>query len=180
MLKALDSSGYRIKNSPIGKLSLAYADDLSLVTSNVKGNQEALDKTDTFLQWTATMKAKPKKCVSFAARQFSSRNVTKLPFEKYQETIYSPFNPLLTIAGEKTNFMVTRCTRCTRVSCVRGTCCSCSSCHSVPDPNSIAHNHFKFLGRRIGISLDEFKTDHFVRNKFRADIDLTNKTDSMV
>ena len=177
MLKALDSSGYRIKNSPIGKLSLAYADDLSLVTSNVKGNQEALDKTDTFLQWTDTMKAKPKKCVSFAARQFSSRNVTKLPFEKYLETIYSPFNPLLTIAREKIDFMVTRCTRCTRgVSCVRGTCCSCSSCHSVPDPKSIAHDHFKFLGRRIGISLDEFKTEDFVRNKFRADIDITNKT----
>ena len=175
MLKPLINKGYTIKNTKIVKLSLAYADDLSLVTNSVRGNQEALNRTDSFLVWTETMRAKPKKCISFAAKQFSPRNVAKIEYTKFQATDYSPFDPLLTIAGQKIGFMVTQCTRCTRgPNCPSGSCCSCSSCHT--EPNPLAHDHFKFLGRRIGVSLNEFKTEPFVRKQFKTDIERTNKT----
>ena len=176
LIKPLTKKGYTIKNTKIVKLSLAYADDLSLVTNSVRGNQEALNRTDSFLSWTETMRAKPKKCISFAAKQFSPRNVSKVEYTKFQDTNYTPFDPLLTIAGQKISFMVTSCTRCTRgPNCPSGSCCTCSSCHAEAEPNSLAHDHFKFLGR-IGGSLNEFKTEPFVRKQFKADIERTNKT----
>jgi hypothetical protein len=166
MLKPLADDGYKMKDSAVAKISLAYADDLSLTTRTPAKNHKALDVTDRFLVWTETMNAKPKKCVSYAAKQFDPRNVSTLPFEGHKGTRYTPFDPLLTIGGKKIGFIVTPCTRCSRganPSCLSGTCCPCSSCYNEPDPKSLFHDHFKFLGRRIGVDLNEIKTAHLVR-----------------
>ena len=48
----------------------AFADDLNLTTTTAKDNQLLLDRTDIWLSWSDTMKAKPRKCVSLAFRQF--------------------------------------------------------------------------------------------------------------
>ena len=123
------------------------------------------------------MKAKPQKCVSYAAKQFDPRNVHNLPFKAHKDSRYSPFDPLLTIGGKKINFIVTPCTRCSRgANCPTGACCPCSSCHTGPDPKSLFHDHFKFLGRRTGVDLNEIKTTDLVRKKFKADMDLVDNT----
>ena len=77
MLKPLADDGYKMKDSVVAKISLAYADDLSLTTRTPAKNQKALDVTDRFLDWTETMNAKPKKCVSYAPN--SSTQETSLP-----------------------------------------------------------------------------------------------------
>ena len=96
-----------MKGSVVAKISLAYMDDLSLTRRTSAKNQKALDVTDRFLDWTETMNAKPKKCVSYAAKQFDTRNVSTLPFEGHKGTRYTPFDPLLTIGGKKIGFIVT-------------------------------------------------------------------------
>jgi len=177
MLKPLTADGYKMKDSAVAKISLAYADDLSLITSSVAKMQKALGVTEKCLDWTETMKAKPQKCVSYAAKQFDPRNVHKLPFERYSDTRYAPYDPLLTIGGKRITFIVTPCTRCSRgANCPTGTCCPCSSCHTEPDPKSLFHDHFKFLGRRTGVELNEIKTADLVRKKFKADMDLVDNT----
>ena len=39
---------------------------IEIVTSSPKENQALLDRTDDFLKWTETMKARPNKCWSVA------------------------------------------------------------------------------------------------------------------
>ena len=48
----------------------AYADDLNLPTATPRSHQIVLDEVDKWLSWTKTMRAKPRKCVSLAFRQF--------------------------------------------------------------------------------------------------------------
>jgi hypothetical protein len=176
MLKPLAADGYKMKDSTVAKISLAYADDLSLVTNTLKGMQKALGVTEKFLARTETMKAKPQKCVSYAAKQHDPRNV-QLPHKPINGKKYAPYDPLLTIGGKQISFIVTPCTRCSRgANCPTGTCCPCSSCHTDPDPNSLFHDHFKFLGRRTGVELNEIKTADLVRKKFKADMDLVDNT----
>ena len=110
----------------------------------------------------------------------NSTQETSLPsFEGHKGTRYTPFDPLLTIGGKKIGFIVTPCTRCSRGAnprCLSGTCCPCSSCYNEPDPKSLFHDHFKFLGRRIGVDLNEVKTAHLVRKNFKTDMDLVDNT----
>ena len=104
----------------------AYADDLQLATDTVKGHQLVLDKTDQWLSWTKTMRAKPAKCVCLAFRQFCS-DVSK--FVPARDTIYSAFDPHLTIAGKRMQFIM--------------------------KDSSFKGSHFKFLGRWLCADLDE-------------------------
>ena len=68
----------------------AYADDLQLSTNTPEGHQLVLDKTDLWLDWTGTMRAKPIKCVCAAFRQFrksaTRRNMIRLTMRSTPST----------------------------------------------------------------------------------------------
>ena len=68
-LSTLKHLGYILKATRISSFTTAFADDLNITTRSPKGNQTVLDLTDTWLSWTRTMRAKPRKCVSIAFRQ---------------------------------------------------------------------------------------------------------------
>ena len=93
-LKPIENEkAYRFKGLNFEKnlMSKAYADDLSFVSRNPTDNQHAIDRSQKWLTWSQTMRAKPKKCVWVGFKRNGSN--------------YSAFNPNLTIKGEKFAFM---------------------------------------------------------------------------
>ena len=85
------------------KLIKAYADDLTLLTKTSQGNQIVLNRAQIWLKWSETMKAKPKKCVCVGFKVFGPMD--KSDFTPMKETLYSPFDPKLMIAGERFKFI---------------------------------------------------------------------------
>ena len=106
----------------------AYADDLELSTKTPEGHQLVLDKTDLWLKWTKTMRAKPTKCVCMAYRQFR-KSAPPSKYVKVDDPIYSIYDPQLTIAGQRMQFILQDAT--------------------------FKGSHFKFLGRWISKNLGE-------------------------
>jgi hypothetical protein len=51
----------------------AYADDLTLITTNSNDMQTAVNETNIWLKWSQTMKAKPTKCVALGFKLFDKR-----------------------------------------------------------------------------------------------------------
>lgn len=98
-LRPLEETGYTFKLVDVTALSKAYADDLSFSATSVDRCQNALTVTDQWLDWTGTMKAKPKKCISFAMKLFDKRIKHERfePFSSEREYGYLPFDPKLTI-----------------------------------------------------------------------------------
>jgi hypothetical protein len=96
-IKRLDGLGYAPKGpSPLRSLRKAYADDLSIITGRPLSNQLVLNSVAEWLHWTKTMKAKPPKCRSLAAKFFSSEK-DRIQREPHSAQAYSTFDPLLTI-----------------------------------------------------------------------------------
>jgi hypothetical protein len=106
----------------------AYADDLKIATSTPEGHQIVLDATDTWLKWSLTMRAKPRKCVCMAFRQFR-KNAPPSKFDNVSNKIYSVYDPQLSIAGKRMKFIL--------------------------QDESFEGTHFKFLGRWLNPALDE-------------------------
>ena len=79
----------------------AFADELNVTTRSAKDNQFVLDLVDIWLEWTRTMAAKPRKCVSLAFRQFREHCVSQRGFKPYHKTLYSPYDSKLTITGKQ-------------------------------------------------------------------------------
>jgi len=98
----LQQHGCSIKEASIRAFHLAYADDLTFLTKNTKGNQLALDRTHVFLEWTNCMKAKPSKCRSLACKAFTNSSNNVQPFTGHQ---YSSFDPNLSISGQRIQFI---------------------------------------------------------------------------
>jgi hypothetical protein len=124
VLKSYDHLGYNFKNCSISTLAKAYADDLSLITRNSSSNQKVLDASVEWLDWTVTMAAKPKKCVSLGLKRFHRNE--KTGFTRHQESWFSAFDPRLEIKGKAVGFIV--------------------------NPNKdddFLKEHFKFIGRWI-------------------------------
>jgi len=67
-LEPINNLGYHYKVVNVCRMAHAYADDICLKTSTAAGNQQACDKLSIWLNWTETLKAKPKKCVQFGLR----------------------------------------------------------------------------------------------------------------
>lgn len=153
-----DKLGYTYKlatrdGKPITTLSKAYADDLSLVTRNAKDNQIALNATDTWLDWSGTMKAKPRKCVSLGMRQFD-RRVKRHSFDPvFPELTYSPFDPRLTIAGKPIKFLYDPDNK---------------------EKSEFEREHFKFLGRHQHFWIKEQKVKAKIRSDFLTDLQKIN------
>ena len=83
----------------------AYADDLEISTNTPDGHQLVLNKVDAWLGWSRTMRAKPKKCVCVAFRQFR-KSAPPSKYTKVSEAIYSAYDPQLTIAGKRMQFLL--------------------------------------------------------------------------
>lgn len=141
--KSTKKVGYSFKNADVSVRERAYADDLCMATDNVKDNQMLCNYTNEWLEWTRTMKAKPKKCVCMAMKLFDPRN--KRLFEPIRETAYSPFDPKLTIAGEPMRFIFDP---------------------SNKDKSRFDCEHFKFLGRFVHWNLE----DHLLKEKIHQDV----------
>ena len=98
--------GYKFKVAPVQRLTRAYADDLNLTAHSVPDCQHAVNQCVKWLTWTGTMKAKPKKCISMAMKQFDPRTRTEKFRPAYDDKIYSPFDPELMIDGSRMAFIV--------------------------------------------------------------------------
>ena len=150
-LKPLDEKlGYTFKGLPLCSMRKAYADDLALITKSPESNQVICDRTVFFLEWTGTMKAKPRKCISFGLRQFDPRAKNpRLPFVRYSQTKYSAFDPLIKIDGKLINFIVDRSKK-----------------------TEFLQEHFKFLGKWIHVLLREDKIKEYILKRFMEDVEL--------
>ena len=62
----LSDFGYKYSDSEVVKLILGYADDICNMTSLASHNQAVVNVIQEWLEWSQTMKAKPKKCKSTA------------------------------------------------------------------------------------------------------------------
>ena len=133
--------GYVHAKTPLITTNKAYADDLNVTTKDSTSNQIVLDSTCTWLDWTKTMKAKPVKCVSFAQRKFTG--TSRKGFIPVKDTIYSHYDPKLTIDGKPIRFILDS---------------------SNKDP--FTSRHFKFLGRWISADVNETQVQSFVKNEF--------------
>ena len=142
-LAPLESLGYTFKVSKLITMDQSYADDLSITTADAIGNQKVLNRTDQWLCWTQTMKAKPAKCVSLAYRQFKPGSVSSKGFVPIENTVYAPYDPLLTIRGEPIKFILHR-----------------------NEKNEFKLKHFKFLGRWISYLLNELDVKKSVKENF--------------
>jgi hypothetical protein len=156
MLAPINHTGYSFKKSEVTLLHRAYADDLALSTSNPVSMQKACDTTDVFLEWSQTMKAKPTKCVTVGFRQFDKRTDSG-KYTRVGNTRYAPYNPNVRISGKEMLFLLDL---------------------TKPDDvtMTLLRDHFKFLGRWIGISLDEKKVKIFVKSCFLKDVALVEKS----
>jgi len=135
-LKPTKKLGYTFKAAPdITINTKAYADDLTLTAKNATDNQYICDKTNAWLEWSVTMKAKPNKCVTlgFMIRKFH-KNIKMEYFKPVTDTIYSPFDPGLKINGQPMRFIL-----------------------NLNEPDPFKAEHFKFLGRWIHYFLSEHK-----------------------
>ena len=124
--------GYNFKATSTKIADKAYADDLNLTSSTSKDNQKLIDRTDRWLLWTITMKAKPRKCISLAYRQFKPDG-NQLGFLPLTNNIYAPYDPLLTISDKPIRFIWDQ------------------------KEDTFESKHFKFLGRWIFYKLNEIE-----------------------
>jgi hypothetical protein len=152
-LKPLNKLGYKFKRQgckDVSKLAQAYADDLALTTRNAKDNQKVCDRAVMWLDWTITMKAKPRKCVSLALKGFDTR-IKDEKFVPEWNTSYSAFNPNLTINGEPVRFIMDQKMK----------------------PG--LERHFKFLGTWINSKLSNQQVKEHIRKSLMSDMKLIDE-----
>ncbi len=100
-----NANGYKFKEIPIVLHDQAFADDISITSSNPELAQQSIDAIVRFLDWYL-LQANPKKCITMAAKKFDPRNVHQVDFERHGDTVYCPYDPNLTIKGAKLRFIV--------------------------------------------------------------------------
>ena len=86
-LSAFEHLGYELGAGP-AQNQRAYADDLTIIAKSKTSAELMLNTVEKFLQWSATMKAKPAKCRSLS--------LVKLP----GTSVMTPSDPELFIHGE--------------------------------------------------------------------------------
>ena len=140
--------GYKFKDMAVELYDQAFADDISVTTSKPELNQLTINVIVRFLRW-AYLQANPKKCISMAMKRFYSASESK--YERYGETQYCAYDPALSIDGKPLKFIV----------------------DVAKDPKSLEYDHFKELGRFIGVDLKGDKIREISR-RLNADMDLVN------
>jgi len=140
--------GYEFKSTPAVKtFNKAYADDLTLITTNSNDMQTAVNETNIWLKWSQTMKAKPTKCVALGFKVFDKK-IKNERFTPITNTVYAPFDPGVSIDGEHMKFIV-----------------------NPAEKDPFKANHFKFLGRWINPLLQEKDIKSKIRSLFLKDIE---------
>lgn len=137
-LRPLANLGYKFKATSTKIADKAYADDLNLTTSTSNDNQKLIDRTDIWLLWTRTMKAKPRKCISLAYRQFKPDG-NQMGFVPLTNNIYAPYDPLLTISDKPVRFIWDQ------------------------KEDTFEGKHFKFLGRWISYKINEIEVQDRIK-----------------
>ena len=160
-----NSRGYKFKMAGVQRLSRAYADDLNLTAHNVPDCQHAVNQCVLWLNWTVTMKAKPRKCVSMAMKQFDPRTLNEKFRPVFDDRIYSPFDPGLMIDGSKMAFILHA--DLDAKSLDKG---------SSYDAESFGKSHFKFLGRWIHFYMKEKATQSRIVSSFEKDMESIDKS----
>jgi len=94
------------------------------------------------------MQANPKKCITMGMKKFDPRYVPNIDYERYGDTVYCPYDPNLTIGGEKLKFIV----------------------NAAADPDSLQFDHFKELGRFISVNLKEDKMETEICRRLEKDM----------
>jgi hypothetical protein len=144
-LAPLRSLGFKL-SCGVRTMEKAYADDLNITTARASHNQQVLNRMDTWLTWSITMHAKPRKCVHLAFRQFDPRTPS-WGLTPHRNTKYSPYDAKLTIAGKPVR------------------------CLSDPDAlGDFGNDHFKFLGRWLRSDLSEKQVKEKVTKEYWARI----------
>ena len=92
--------GYHFKDIAVVLHDQAFADDISVTSSCPKLAQRTIDVIVAFLEWYH-FQFNLKKCITMATKQFDPRNEHKTDFERYAATVYCPYDPELTINGER-------------------------------------------------------------------------------
>jgi hypothetical protein len=142
-----EKNGYTFKGTQTILHDQAFADDLSLISSSPERMQSTITVLEMGLRW-AHLRAKPQKCVCFALKKFDPRFEHKVDYERYGDTVYCPFDPNLTIAGQKLRFII----------------------NTEADPESLQSDHFKELGRWISADLTEDKMKLEIEKRLSADL----------
>ena len=146
-LRPRECLGYEFKSSPtVQTFKKAYADDLTLITTNSNDMQLAVNETNIWLEWSQTMKAKPKKCIAVGFKLFDKK-IKNEKFTTLTNAIYSLFDPGLFIAGQSMNFIV-----------------------NSTENDPFKANHFKFLGRWINPVLKENDIKNRILSSFLEDV----------
>ena len=161
--------GYNFKGSDIRRLTRAYADDLNLTTSRVEHCQMAVHKCELWLGWTNCMKAKPKKCISMAMKQFDHR-IKEEKFKPVLDLTYSPFDPELSIDGTRMAFILNPELDPKTVDL------DPKPGEPLFDKDMFEKSHFKFLGRQIHFFVKEKGIQRLIENKFQKDIETVDKS----
>lgn len=151
-LDPLKHEGYTFKKVQVTIMHKAYADDLQLTTTTPKGHQLVLNRSMIWLKWTKTMRAKPRKCVSAAFRQFKKGVTSTKGYVPVSDTVYSAYDPLLLIDGEPLNFI-----------------------EAINSKHEFLARHFKFLGRWISSDLNDEATKRNFKSEFFNWLDLVDK-----
>jgi len=129
----------------------AFADDISITSSTPELTQMTINAILMFLKWSR-LQANPKKCITMAMKKFDPRYIPKIAYDRYGDTIYCPYDPNLTIGGEKLKFIV----------------------NAAADPDSLQFDHFKELGRFISVDLKEDKMQTEIRRRLDSDMDVVD------
>jgi hypothetical protein len=151
-----EECGFKFDQAAMKALTEAYADDLALIAKDAAAAQTVTDETQKWLEWTDTMKAKPRKCICMGMKQFDKRIKPNGAVSKYvpvrQDVQYSLFNPKLFIAGKKMIFILQ------------------------PNKGAFKGTHFKFLGRWICHNLKEIDVKRKIRSELEADLKLVESS----
>ena len=99
-----EKNGYTLKNSDVKIHDLAYADDLSIIAKSPKLAQVSLNVMETFLSWTRTMAAKPRKCKSLAFKYWCHADECA-GRTRLLKNRFTPFDPELIVSGKKIGFI---------------------------------------------------------------------------
>ena len=151
-LKPLEETGFKwFKMVNFRLLKQAYADDLTINTSSPEKSQIALNWMQTWLEWTVTMKAKPKKCISMAMKKFSP-HLKSTSYVPFADTQYSPFDPKLSVKGVQMSSII-----------------------DMTQKDEFKQRHFKFLGRQIEAYLSETPMMERVKQKTLDDLSLVSR-----
>ena len=86
--------GDAFKNAQVTVVNPSFADDITLAASDATDCQQSINTMQEIVTWTF----KPSKCRSWAGRFF--RNGEKTKFTKLQNSIYSFYDPLLTMNSD--------------------------------------------------------------------------------